>query len=256
MPALPVTVNTSIKEGNVPKPRVNFSPQAEPIDITLGSPEDALAGSNQPFIDPDATEPEGKQPESVTRVRPLIAMQGNSNSEVLPVVPVLPPVAVTVDTWKPTVLVVDDSSMNRKMLVRMLISKGFACREAEDGVQALSEMSSMNRKRLGHNVHSTQLMGANSSNNDRRKSHRFAQNATLTTERRRSIRVAHTATSAKGWSVILPSSSSSSSLSSLLLSSSSSSSSSSSRLSPHIYIYSASSTHTMSFSSQDLRSIY
>ena len=255
MPALPVTVNTSIKEGNVPKPRVNFSPQAEPIDITLGSPEDALAGSNQPFIDPDATEPEGKQPESVTRVRPLIPTQGNSDSEVLSAAPVLPPVAVTVDTWKPTVLVVDDSSMNRKMLVRMLISKGFACREAEDGVQALSEMSSMNRKRLGHNVHSTQLMGANSSNNERRKSHRFAHNAAITTERR-SIRVAHTATSAKGWSVILPSSSSSSSLSSLLLSSSSSSSSSSSRLSPHIYIYSASSTHTMSFSSQDLRSIY
>ena len=31
--------------------------------------------------------------------------------------------------------------MNRKMLVRMLISKGFACREAEDGLEALSEIS-------------------------------------------------------------------------------------------------------------------
>ena len=45
------------------------------------------------------------------------------------------------ETWKPTILVVDDSAMNRKMLVRMLISNGFACREAEDGVVALSEMS-------------------------------------------------------------------------------------------------------------------
>ena len=31
------------------------------------------------------------------------------------------------------------------MLVRMLISKGFACREAEDGVEALSEMLCKNR---------------------------------------------------------------------------------------------------------------
>ena len=31
------------------------------------------------------------------------------------------------------------------MLVRMLISKGFACREAEDGVEALSEMICKNR---------------------------------------------------------------------------------------------------------------
>ena len=33
--------------------------------------------------------------------------------------------------------------MNRKMLVRMLIANGFACCEAEDGVEALSEMSRM-----------------------------------------------------------------------------------------------------------------
>ena len=32
------------------------------------------------------------------------------------------------------------------MLVRMLISKGFACREAEDGVEGLSEMSLMNQQ--------------------------------------------------------------------------------------------------------------
>ena len=51
------------------------------------------------------------------------------------------PKAAVVEAWKPTILVVDDSAMNRKMLVRMLISKGFACREAEDGVEALSEMS-------------------------------------------------------------------------------------------------------------------
>ena len=43
--------------------------------------------------------------------------------------------------WKPTILVVDDSAMNRKMLVRMLLSKGFACCEAEDGLEALSEMT-------------------------------------------------------------------------------------------------------------------
>ena len=45
--------------------------------------------------------------------------------------------------WKPTILVVDDSPMNRKMLIRMLVSKGFACREAEDGMEGLSEMSRM-----------------------------------------------------------------------------------------------------------------
>ena len=48
---------------------------------------------------------------------------------------------VALDAWKPSVLIVDDSKMNRKMLVRMLISKGFACREAEDGMEGLSEMS-------------------------------------------------------------------------------------------------------------------
>ena len=53
----------------------------------------------------------------------------------------LQPTAVAMDAWKPTILVVDDSKMNRKMLVRMLISKGFACREAEDGMEGLSEMS-------------------------------------------------------------------------------------------------------------------
>ena len=51
------------------------------------------------------------------------------------------PASMVVDAWKPTILVVDDSAMNRKMLVRMLISKGFACCEAEDGVEALSELS-------------------------------------------------------------------------------------------------------------------
>ena len=106
------------------------------------------------------------------------------------------PVSLVVEaTWKPTVLVVDDSAMNRKvekftfpsslpsslsqspcpfqciispllshilhhlysplthnplspvcqMLVRMLISKGFACREAEDGVEALSQLLCMSR---------------------------------------------------------------------------------------------------------------
>ena len=48
--------------------------------------------------------------------------------------------SLAVEGWKPTILVVDDSAMNRKMLVRMLISKGFACREAEDGLEALSEL--------------------------------------------------------------------------------------------------------------------
>ena len=51
------------------------------------------------------------------------------------------------DSWKPTILVVDDSAMNRKMLVRMLIAKGFACLEAEDGMAALSEVSRMNFRR-------------------------------------------------------------------------------------------------------------
>ena len=45
--------------------------------------------------------------------------------------------------WKPVVLVVDDSAMNRKMLTRMLNFAGFAFREAEDGVEALSEVSRM-----------------------------------------------------------------------------------------------------------------
>ena len=97
----------------------------------------------------------------------------------------IPLATIVEDTWKPVVLVVDDSAMNRKvhkskvlspplpplaslsfrmslyfalthqyslcthnlspsicqMLVRMLISKGFACHEAEDGMEALSEIS-------------------------------------------------------------------------------------------------------------------
>ena len=48
--------------------------------------------------------------------------------------------------------------MNRKMLVRFLISKGFACREAEDGMEGLSEMS---RMRLIQSRQS-RLSGANS----------------------------------------------------------------------------------------------
>ena len=68
-----------------------------------------------------------KQPESTAHERSLIlAVQA--------------PTSQVVEVWRPTVLVVDDSVMNRKMLVRMLISKGFACREAEDGVEALSEL--------------------------------------------------------------------------------------------------------------------
>ena len=77
----------------------------------------------------------------------------------------LPSLVPVVAVWKPTILVVDDSPMNRKvvtclpypdlsyhpyshtsytkysiqqMLVRSLVSRGFACCEAEDGVEALS----------------------------------------------------------------------------------------------------------------------
>ena len=58
----------------------------------------------------------------------------------IPIIPVQAPTSKVVKAWRPTILVVDDSAMNRKMLVRMLISKGFACCEAEDGVEALSEL--------------------------------------------------------------------------------------------------------------------
>ena len=37
-------------------------------------------------------------------------------------------------------LVVDDSSLNRKMLCRVLRNKGHECTEAEDGVQAVAIM--------------------------------------------------------------------------------------------------------------------
>ena len=48
----------------------------------------------------------------------------------------IPTTINTVKSWKPTILVVDDSATNRKMLVRSLNSKGlFLCREAEDGVE-------------------------------------------------------------------------------------------------------------------------
>ena len=78
-----------------------------------------------------------KQPESTAHERSLIlAVQD-------------PAALVVVEAWKPIILVVDDSAMNRKMLVRMLISKGFACCEAEDGVEALSEMS---RKMISENL--------------------------------------------------------------------------------------------------------
>ena len=54
----------------------------------------------------------------------------------------------TTKSWKPTILVVDDSATNRKMLVRSLMCKGlFTCREAEDGVEALSIITlSMNAR--------------------------------------------------------------------------------------------------------------
>ena len=78
-------------------------------------------------------QPDEKQAEAHEGHRPLISRQ----------IVTIQPLFEAVDTWKPTILVVDDSAMNRKMLVRMLISKGFACREAEDGVEALSEMSRM-----------------------------------------------------------------------------------------------------------------
>ena len=190
LPRLPVNVTTS--RVIVPKPR----PPVRSIDITLGSPEDALAGwTNRSFIEmlnmPDAGEPEGKQTESVMRGRPIIPMQWNVSSEKVPVVPVLPPAAAKADTWKPTVLVVDDSSMNRKMLVRMLISKGFACREAEDGVQALSDISSLNRRKLGNRIHSN----------------RQILSQPTTTERAPPHQLTPTATVAQGWSVILPASS-------------------------------------------------
>ena len=70
--------------------------------------------------------PEGKQSELSCRNSPLIRRQQSNEDDT---------------TWKPTILVVDDSVMNRKMLVRMLKSKGFACYEAEDGLEALSEMT-------------------------------------------------------------------------------------------------------------------
>ena len=194
LPRLPVTVSSS--RVIVPNPRRPVGS----IDITLGSPEDALAGwTNRSFIEmlnmPDADEPEGKQTESVTRGRPIIPMQWNVSSEEVPVVPVLPPAAAKADTWKPTVLVVDDSSMNRKMLVRMLISKGFACREAEDGVQALSDIASMGLKRLsrklGNRIHSNRQMLSQPTATERGPN-----------------QLTHTATAAQGWSVILPASSS------------------------------------------------
>ena len=54
-------------------------------------------------------------------------------------------------SWKPTILVVDDSGTNRKMLIRSMNSTGlFTCREAEDGVECLSiitlSMSTRQRK--------------------------------------------------------------------------------------------------------------
>ena len=80
--------------------------------------------------------PHEKQSESHEGCRPVILPLR------APARPQLPAMAV-VEAWKPTILVVDDSPMNRKMLVRMLISNGFACREAEDGMEALSEISRM-----------------------------------------------------------------------------------------------------------------
>ena len=76
---------------------------------------------------PTATDvSEGKQSELLCRNSHLIRRQQS---------------IVEDTTWKPTILVVDDSVMNRKMLVRMLKSKGFATCEAEDGLEALSEMT-------------------------------------------------------------------------------------------------------------------
>ena len=85
-------------------------------------------------------EPDVKQSESIVHKEcPIILVEAT--------VPTIVEAA-----WKPTILVVDDSAMNRKMLVRMLVSKGFACREAEDGVEALSEMlCKSNIRRIGSN---------------------------------------------------------------------------------------------------------
>lgn len=71
--------------------------------------------------------------------------KGRNSTAVPPLVASSPQeVKVGTDVWKPIVLVIDDSKMNRKMMVRMLNSKGFDCREAEDGMEGLSEMTRLN----------------------------------------------------------------------------------------------------------------
>ena len=81
----------------------------------------------------DIEQPDGKQAEVDDEERGLVISPPLF-------APVQPLVAVSEATWKPTILVVDDSAMNRKMLVRMLMSNGFACLEAEDGMEGLIEV--------------------------------------------------------------------------------------------------------------------
>ena len=117
-------------------------------------------------------------------------MQGLAVSDlsnrISPRLPLVVPMVPVIVEWKPTILVVDDSSMNRKvdayishisyhfktpslthtythththlppaiqqMLVRSLVSRGFACCEAEDGLEALSEMSRSSNRSLSAGV--------------------------------------------------------------------------------------------------------
>ena len=106
-----------------PEPSIRGSSAAQP---PTQQPELLIAASRTVDVDTDVSE--GKQSELLTYMKtPTIQVRLQS--------------IVEDSAWKPTILVVDDSVMNRKMLVRMLISKGFACCEAEDGLEALSEMT-------------------------------------------------------------------------------------------------------------------
>ena len=103
------------------------------VDVRIAANRSEIA------VDPRTTSSISRGSLAIVVNQSLVNEPEGKHSESMP-----PPQDPVVEAWKPTILVVDDSAMNRKMLVRMLITKGFACCEAEDGMAALCEVSRMN----------------------------------------------------------------------------------------------------------------
>lgn len=117
----------------------------------------------------DVVESEREENHSRIRIRPAAHRQRDaSGSRVVPIADV--PTAddsarrgITVDAprtaYQGRALIVDDSSLNRKMMMRLMQSKGYDCMTANDGQQAIDmfEESRRNGEDFGHILMDSQM---------------------------------------------------------------------------------------------------